>query len=67
MNKDTFKHDVELIGKTSQVNLQLVPLLSELIHLVSQGHLLLFKLCGFFLRLVDSSLQIGIFLFQFAD
>ena len=54
------EHEEHLLGKTSQISFQFVPLSGENIHFVSQCHLLLLQLCSFFLLREKVSLVQGL-------
>ena len=63
MRKSSFEHEEHLLGKTSQISFQFVPLLSEIANSVYQGHLLLLQLHDFLLRFIESGFQLGVLFF----
>ena len=65
--ESTFKHKEHLLGESSQISLQFVPLSSEISNLVRQALLVLLQMHDFFVGFVNVSLQLGVFLFQLAD
>ena len=61
--KSTFKHKEQLLGESSQINLQLVPLPSEISNFVGQGRFVFLQMHDFLVGLADGSLQFGVFIF----
>ena len=65
--ENTFKHDEQLLGKTSQIILQIVPLASNAFHLLIQIVLVLLQTSRFLIGFTKGSFQLGVFFLQFAD
>ena len=63
----TFELDVQLLGKTPQVALQVVPPTSDAFHLLAQVEVLLLLARALLIGFVQSRFQLGILFFQLAD
>ena len=63
----TFELDVQLLGKTPQVALQVVPPTSDAFHLLAQEEVLLLPICSQPVGFIQSGLQPGILFFQLVD
>ena len=55
IKENTFKHDEQLLGKTSQIVLQIVPLASNAFHLFGQIILVLLQASRFLIGFVKGS------------
>ena len=63
----TFKLDEQLLGKTPQVALQIVPPASNAFHLLAQDEVLLLLARALLVGVIQSRLQPSILFFQLAD
>ena len=63
----TFKLDEQLLGKTPQVALQIVPPASNAFHLLAQDEILLLLARALLVGVIQSRFQPGILFFQLAD
>ena len=66
IRESTFEHEEHLLGKASQISLQVISPSSEISDFFSQGHLVLLQLHDLFVGFIDGSLQFGVLLFQLA-
>ena len=67
MKKVTFKHEKQPLGKPSQISFQIVLLPHQFTSLVIQSYLIILQMANLLVGRVESSFQIGILLFKFAD
>ena len=63
----TFKLDEQLIGKTSQIALQIIPLVSNAFHFLALDEIRLLPAQALLVGVIQSRLQPGILFFQLAD
>ena len=63
----TFKLDEQLLGKTSQIALQIIPHMSNAFHFLALDEIRLLPARALLVGVIQSGLQPGILFFQLAD
>ena len=63
----TFKLDEQLLGKTSQIALQIIPPASNAFHFLALDEIRLLPARALLVGVIQSGLQPGILFFQLAD
>ena len=67
MKEVTFKHDEQLLGEPSQISFLIVLLPHQFTCLVTQSNLVDLQTADFLVGRVESSFQVDIIFFEFAD
>ena len=67
MKKVTFKHEEQLLSDPSQISFQIVLLPHQFTCLVTQSNLVVLQMADFLVGRVESSFQVDVLLFEFAD
>ena len=65
--ESTFKHDEQLLGKSSQIILQVISLAGDVFHFVGQGPLVLLQTSRLLVGFIKGSLQLDVLFLQFTD